>query len=1352
MAAALDPLACFVPALVKRRLAVDPAQFYASRGETFSAVVLFADISGYSKLASRMAEFGSQGAEELTGILNTYYGKLVGLIEAHGGDIASFAGDAILGVWPATEEDLGTAVVRATQASMDVQKLLHEYEVVPGVKLSLRMSIGAGEVLVAPVGGVDDFWQLVVVGSPLDQLRHADKLARVGEVALSAEAWALAGERIEGERLPGNYCRAHTIAGPVEPAPLAEVLLAGKSQMALRTFVPRVVLARVDAGQGEFLADLRRVSVVFVNFPGLNTESVEQLQTAMRVLQTAISRYEGTVVQFVADDKGTVGIGCFGVPPYTHEDDAVRIVRAAEMIQEQIKQHGLQANIGISTGNVFCGPVGSQQRRMYAIVGSEVNLSARLMQQAKSEILCDGETERATRGRARFQPLPRFVLKGMLQPLPVFRPLSAPTEATVDRIVGRVIERAAIVEALQAVAAGSSTTIMLEGEGGIGKSTLIGFTVAQAQLLGFRPLIGKCSSIEKQTPYFAWRSVFAELFEVDAMEHPLERQAKVVARLGSDPERSKLAPLLNPLLGIQLPDNEFVSQLAGRTRADNLHALLIALLEEACRRQPLVIVLEDVQWLDSASWRLALLVRQQLTPLALTLATRPLVGTLPDEYRELLELPPARHLKLDTLSRGDCLELARRTLGIDLLSDRLANYFFERSQGNPFFTQELANYMREAGLVVMHDGCCDLQETTETAIAANIPTAIHDLITSRIDQLSLPEQMTLKTASVIGRSFTHPVLKAIYPVARDREQLVDYLTLLDRQDLTRLEAADPVLSYLFKHVTIQQAAYDQLPVANRRLLHRGVAMWYESTHGRDPSYYPLLAYHWEKGEVVEKHVEYMAKAGAEALRAGANHEAEGFFRQALQRHRIQCGDVFPEAERIRRGHWERLRGDALYQLGNLPQSRECLERALVLLGHPAPGQSRLLVLNTLIQVAIQVVHRLRPARVVSNVAVDGIEVLHEVALANQRLAQIHYFENALGLGLNRTLRSLNSGEAATAAAPLLARSYGNLCVGLSLVPAKFLAERYARLAEASARAGNDLPSLAYALDSSCLYRLGVGQWEQTAAGAEEAVRISRELRDMERLAYGTTLLAMLHCFRANYDAAFERFQELFEIARQGGSILHEAWGRCGQGECRFRQGLLEEAIGLLEATARSLVEKNDQTEEIRANGLLAIACWQFGQEQTALNYAAATMQLLKRRDCPTCSSLEGIAGAAEVYLNHCEKHPESGTSRTLARLANRYLARYAHIFPVGQPRSLRLLGLQHSLSGAPRRAQKLWKRSIEVAERFAMPLETGLAHLEIGRHDAVDSSDRQQHLEAAARAFDASGTLRDKERALCLLG
>jgi class 3 adenylate cyclase len=280
----------------------------APGAERFSAAVLFADISGFTPLAERLARRGPGGAEALSGLLNGYFAELMALIAEHGGEVISFAGDGLLAVWPATGEnqDLTLATCRAGRCALAVQAALHGYQTLDGLRLWLRIGVGAGQVIGLHVGGVGGRWQLLLSGAPLVQGGLAEQQAARGEVVVSSEAWELAGDACIGQRLPRGGVRLWSAEASMGSRPGSHPTQDFGDEV-LHAYVPEVVRARLAAGQAEWLAELRRVTPLFLNLLDADpaaADQLEPLQLVMATVQPILQRYEGSLKQVVVDDKG----------------------------------------------------------------------------------------------------------------------------------------------------------------------------------------------------------------------------------------------------------------------------------------------------------------------------------------------------------------------------------------------------------------------------------------------------------------------------------------------------------------------------------------------------------------------------------------------------------------------------------------------------------------------------------------------------------------------------------------------------------------------------------------------------------------------------------------------------------------------------------------------------------------------------------------------------------------------------------------------------------------------------------------------------------------------------------------
>jgi len=875
--------------------------------DRFPAAVLFADVSGFTPLTEALAQKGLEGPEELTRLLNGYFSRMIALIEAEGGEVVKFSGDAVTVVFPAAQEDLGIATRRATRAAEAMQAAMSEFtalETSAGpVALGMKIGVGAGEILAARVGGVRGRWEYVIAGDPLRQVARSEHQARRGEIVLSPEAQAIV--------VP------HPVAPRPRPQPdWTHVQNPAAVEAVLRAYVPGVVIAWLEEELQDWLAVLRPMSVLFVGIAGIDyaqSDATERLHTFLRTAQETTQRYEGSTNKLAVDDKGTVLIVLFGAPPRAHEDDPERALRCALDLQSMAEAQALQLAIGVTTGRVFAGPVGSETRREYTVMGDTVNLAARLMGVAgPGQVCCDYETYRNTRDRLAFDLLPPVRVKGKAGLIRIYRPTGEAGRAveaeTSGTLVGRQAEVVRFTACLDDVQAGRSRILLIEGEAGIGKSRLVEELIRLMRERGVAGLLGMGHSIEQQTPYRAWRDIFSSYFDLDEIDDVAERQRQVQAHVRDvAPDLVERIPLLNDVLNLGIPENELTASLDTHLRHESLVSLLLALLRAWAVERPLALILEDAHWLDSLSWDLTVQAARALTvarvPLFLVVVMRPMIGEVTrTEPSTLSAMDETELMPLTSLSPGETLALAAIRLGVsdDGLPEAVADLVRTRAGGNPFFAEELMYALRDTGLISVQTDRgktrCIVSGDLDRAAQA-LPDTIQGIVLSRIDRLPPEEQLVLKVAAVIGRTFAYVTLHNTLGEHMEisHRLLKAHLDNLVHLDLTPLEAPEPELTYIFKHIITQEVAYETLLFAQRRQLHRTVALWYERTFGDDldrlkkegpesplAPYYPLLVYHWHQAgdEGQERH--YAGLAGKWAAAQFANVEAAGYFGRALE--------------------------------------------------------------------------------------------------------------------------------------------------------------------------------------------------------------------------------------------------------------------------------------------------------------------------------------------------------------------------------------------------------------------------------------------------------------------------------------
>lgn len=860
--------------------------------QRFDCVALFADVSGFTAMSEALATTGRSGAEELTALLNQYFEPMIDLIHSFGGIIGRFGGDAMTVLFPYEADNCAAVVRRALQCALQMQASMDAYTnirtQVGTFNLAMKAGLAMGQVFCTSVGHLEKRLEYIIAGGVLNRSADAEHHATRGEVVAHRAllAWAGAVELVE-ER--GEFVCLRRLVEPEAPQPLpAQVTLSKQARELVAAYLHPSIAQRLRGGQSSFINEHRKVTILFVSFEGFDYDTDPQvgakLQHYLSQVIDTIHHYKGYLDKVSMGDKGSSYIVLFGAPvAYENSEEGALYCALALQALE-----GPRIRVGVNSGFVYCGQVGSAVRQEYTVMGDAVNLAARLMQAAEpGQILVGEATYHTIEGKFMWDPPLTLQVKGKKEAI-YPRNLLGQREQSARQMqraryslpmVGRQPELQQIMERLDLAARGEGQIVGITAEAGMGKSRLADEAFHLAMERGVSTLVSECSSHGTTISYHLWRSLIGGFFGLES-SWPLARQVQhlqqQLARI--DPALVLRLPLLGRVLNLPIPDNDLTRSLEGRLRKDSLEALIVDCVRHFTQDTPHLLLLEDCQWMDPLSHDL-------LENLARHSADRPLLLLL--VYRS----PESEWMRPRVTRFGHFTEIELKEFTQDeaeyLIQIKLQQFFGSqqtlptaliervtaRAQGNPFYIDEMIN--------LIHDRKIDPTDL-KALEALDLPDSLHSLIISRIDQLKEGTKSTLKVASVIGRVFREDWLWGSYPQLGSPERIHRRLERLRELDLTALEKQGPEVEYLFKHIVTREVAYESLALATRTMLHERIGHYIESSYPDQlEQYLDLLAYHFGQSANIAKQRDYFQRAGASAQASYANEAALDYYRRLL---------------------------------------------------------------------------------------------------------------------------------------------------------------------------------------------------------------------------------------------------------------------------------------------------------------------------------------------------------------------------------------------------------------------------------------------------------------------------------------
>jgi class 3 adenylate cyclase/tetratricopeptide (TPR) repeat protein len=1356
----LSHLASFSPGRLCLRFTERDPYIALPTSEDVPSTLLFADISGFTQLTERLSAKGPVGAEELTLALNSYFGELIQIVDSYGGDVLKFAGDALVAIFEdrMSGSDLRDAASRAAAASLVIQRTMQNFPEVEGTQLLLKIVLVAGTLRIMHLGGVFGRCEVLIVGEPLKEVGTADKVAGPGEIIASDGFFRCLGGLVDGTAVEGGHHRIQALQQGDKKRleyshrngqqQLVDAPFRADAVAAMRGYIPAAIYARLVAGQTDWLGELRKVSVLFANLPGFDQETpLEDAQQLMVALQRTVYRFEGSLNKMSVDDKGVSMLVGFGLPPVAHEDDAARAIGCAQALHAKTTELGWSCSIGVATGRIFCGAYGNEQRREYTMIGDTVNTSARLMQAAGGQILCEQVTWREAESRFTFETLKPVRMKGKSELVPIFRPLARQKHNTHQareriNVIGRRGELQLFDQQLtNLIKHRQGGVVYIEGEAGIGKSHLVNYFAQTAEDAGCRVLYDGGDTIERSTPWFGWRSVIASVIGVEDQRLDSEwLEGRLRDRFELSPETLRLIPLLSSVLPVVWPDNDWTAQMSGAIRATNVDELLTELISQAAKQKPLVISLEDIHWFDSASLAVIHKLALHDEPIIIVATTRPLTQPIPREVESLLKMAVTHHLELDALSSEETIKVARHLLKARSLPTSVERLLSERSQGNPLFVEELTFTLRDSGMLEVVSGTGRLTGDLHEFVGQQAADSLAGIIVSRIDSLSPSEQLVIKVASAIGCEFSYALLRDIFPVESEQAGIRGCLKSLCEKQILQVFGDHADQEYAYRNHTFRDVAYNLVLKKHRVELHTAVGEWIEENYSEELEvYFPRLAEHWLQAGDMKRAVRFLALAGEVALQHNANREAARFYRKAIQ----LDAEIGEQVDSLERARWQRRYGEALYCQGEIALSLKHLREALKLLGYPAPESLISVSINTGIELFRQLLHRLR-SRVFGKPTGRPTDTLIEAVRAYERLFEIHYMRNELLSNTLAGFRSLNLAEQ-YGLCPELARSYASVSVIISSMMLFRSAGQYVARGKRIAEKSSDRASVAYVKAIGSIHFIAIGDWVTAREILDEAIPLCREIGDRRRWSEATALQMNMAAWTGDWESVLNGAAELRRAAEADNVPQLIFWGigwTMWVFSARDPQGELSRQ---LENDLEGWIHSNEEiplADKVFARGGLLLPRLRRGEWESAVAIANEMEMVLGNPQPVAIYLLPTYCAMADLYYALAATGYESELInqkqiRKRLRLLHIRILVYSTSIPIGTPLRYLSAGRRLILKGRTDRARRILEKGVRSGESLRIPYLVAMLKVELSgiaendaRRDAlrVDASEIFQQL------------------------
>lgn len=720
-------------------------------GHWLEGSLMHCDVTGFTAMSEALAQSGKEGAEFMAGILNNFFERMLGIANEWDGIQMKFGGDAMLLYFSGSDH-----ACRAAACSLEMQKAMTEFCNVPIMEdnytLKMRIGIHSGKFYSASVGQENNLLHYVLMGSDVNKTADVEPMAEPGQAVISNQTYQLLDQHFK--------CIKTSLANIWEV--IKHDYIYERKEIhkpdTLNSNLERYLIPPIATGDVATLTgEHRRVTIVFIYIlhssellaSSGEAETLRQLNDYMNFVLDGIEKYGGHLITSDVSEHGDKLLIAFGAPMSceNQEENAVRF--ACELNQNVENSYlYLKHQIGINTGHIFAGEIGSLARREYTTIGDTTNLAARLMAVADTGTIITSATTAEKCGeffdKTQLDPIR---VKGKSQPVSIYKinrmqeyeKTTLPDNHSTP-LFGRETEMQQLQEIATHAQTGHCTWVHVSGESGIGKTRLCTEYTHSLHNSGWMELSGICQSYTKNTAYRAWFYPLRKIMGISLNDTHESSWQKIIKTFEYYiPELVVFAPLIADILSIEHESNPVVKSLDAKIRREKRIYSITGLLKAIADKTPIVIFFDNAQWIDDSS--------QELLYETLSLTDFPILFCLAsrDQLNQNI-FPQSEKLTQIELTELD-EQNGKLLLDYYEVPDNLTEKIIMRAKGNPLFLEELAK--------------SDILST------GALPESVYDVVMARVDHLDTIKKSLLKNASVIGQIFDSTVLNGLPSTAKD---------------------------------------------------------------------------------------------------------------------------------------------------------------------------------------------------------------------------------------------------------------------------------------------------------------------------------------------------------------------------------------------------------------------------------------------------------------------------------------------------------------------------------------------------------------------------------------------------------